>query len=226
MRIWGLTIIAMFASVAAHAAPTVVLSDDFEGPLELNIVHPFGSFNTGEIPDWTLNNLANGGIYAPEIGADPTFVLGDNDIGERVAYLNRASGLFQLTDTVIESGNSFELSVLIGNRIGLSFGGTFGIFAQDADGNTSILGQIELTDALVAEGTLDTLSLLVSAEQAMSAVGSRIGVFFNNTEATQILIDNVLLTASTAEVPLPAAAWLFGSVLAGGFVARRRKAKA
>ncbi|MEO1136048.1 MAG: hypothetical protein AAFW68_05465 [Pseudomonadota bacterium] len=227
MRIWGLIAALMCFGGIANAAPIAIVNANFEDQTALDVSHSLGNYNNGagSIPGWSTNWRNNAGVWAPNAEARATSFsnTGDFDIGHQVAYLNDETGLYQNTGALIKSGAQYTLSALFGNRARLDFGGVFGLYAETADGTITRLVESAIADPGV--GLLGAQTLVLYAEMATQFAGQTLGIFFIG-ENGQVVIDNVLLDENVLVNPIPAAAWLFGTALAGGVFASRRKRKA
>ena len=221
----------------AHAASITVTNHSFEDPIVTTIpgwlnstAGPFCFASAcPSIPGWEFSGL--GGLFAPN---NSVFPVGAVD-GSQVFFSDtRGNGdaiaVQSLTDTFYQSGLSYSLTVAVGNRAE-SFipfaNGEITLFAGTDPSN--VVSTLDLSTILAPlSGQFSDVTLFVSAAdiEAAGAAGESIGILLGGAlipgaSAGQTIFDNVRLSA----VPVPAAAWLFGSGLLGLVgVARTRKA--
>ena len=218
---------ALFAAIAvlfgsANAASIVVQNEDFEDAFTLDTVHALGDFSVAPPPGWSMTQGSVAGTW--ELIPQLSFLSTPSEVDTRVAFM--ASGtLYQDLGHTIQSGMDYHLSALFGNRTAipgagshqLAFGGTFGFFAGSIN---NIIASSVIN--VPADGTWSPDSITLLASVAANFTGQSLGIFFTHSDG-QVVFDNVLVTNSV-ETPLPAAAWLFGSGIAG-YAARRKLAK-
>jgi|GEM_PF-1555659 len=223
MRFVALLVIGLFTTVSANAAPIAVTNGDFEDPSitlgQANIVNgvDLGSF-AFSAAGWSFNGI--GGTFAPTQGG--VVYLDTPEIDERVGFITSGSMAYQTLGVAIEDGYDYLLSTMFGHRFDVAaFSGVFGFFAGDP---TNVIASVAIDDP--APGTFSLQTMTVLSTSLDNFIGEELGVFFLTT-AGQLNFDNVdVERIATNEIvtPLPAAVWLFGSVLlAGGGCLRRKK---
>ena len=182
------------------------------------------------IPGWEFSGL--GGLFRPNNSVFPPGAVDGSQVffsdtrgnGDAVAVQT-------LTNTFYQPGIDYSLTVAVGNRAE-SFipfaNGEITLFAG-ADPN-NIVSTIDLSTIIApSPGQFSDVTLVAAAADiaAAGAIGESIGIrlggaLIPNASAGQTIFDNVRLTA----VPVPAAAWLFGSGLLGlvGIATRKQSA--
>lgn len=156
------------------------------------------------------------GTYRPGSGLYTGGVNGSN-----VAVINSGGILFQSVGVTINTNGSYTFSGVYGMPTGnASFGGSFGFFAGDI--NNVILEQTFAAPA--TQGVLQSFSLTFLGSNFAQFAGQTLGVFIRGATVSgrQATVDN-LAFANSVVTPLPGAVWLFGSALAAGFAASRRR---
>ncbi len=224
MRLSVLVITLSLLAGAVQASTVSVSNGDFEAPYELTNVSALGNWDFGA-PGWTAGGAGAAGtweysdsVFGPSIPAA---------IGDRVAYVNAGSTLYQSLGINIEADTGYSLSAIFGNRLDVSgFGGSYGFYAGDP---TNIIGSLyEIVNP--GDGAFSVQSVTALAALFVDYIGQELGIIFTG-EFGQTNFDNVGVERlssyqdEVAIVPVPAAIWLFGSALfAGGFLTRRKKA--
>ncbi|MEE9328928.1 MAG: hypothetical protein V3V30_02230 [Parvularculaceae bacterium] len=217
---------ALFAAIAvlfgtANAANIVVQNEDFEDAFTLDIIHNLGDLSLSPPPGWSMTQGTIAGTW--ELVPELSFLSTPSDVDTRVAFIAGGT-LYQDLGHTIQSGMHYNLSALFGNRTAIQgggmqfeFGGTFGFFAGSIN---NIIASTVINIPPDGHFSAQTFTLLASV--AENFAGQSLGIFFTQSDG-QLIFDNVLVTSSV-ETPLPAAAWLFGPVIAG-YAARRKLAK-
>lgn len=218
----GLTafLAAAFAFSAAQAAPISVANGTFENPYTLTTVAPRATSAQGAA-GWNVTGSA--GTLDPTGGAG-NYVGSEDFRPGRVGWVNAGATLSQDLGVTIASDIVYQLTADFGNRIGHTFSGQFGFYA----GNPSnIIGTASITNPGAGLWTLQSLALDASFFSAF--VGQTLGIIFIGS-GVQFNVDNVLVEFFRKEDvltnPIPGAAWLFGTAIAGAAAASRRKKKA
>lgn len=199
----------------AHAAPVAVDNGDFEAAQSFTNSDPFYGQWVTEANDWDIDGRA--GVWAPNFSNFYSSV--PTSVGDQVGYAAAGSTISQDLGITIGTDVSYTLSALIGDRSDVSFGGVFGFYAGDPS-------NIIASTALMSSGDglwgLQEFSVLATA--LVGYVGQELGIFFSGTVG-QVNFDavNVVSNDDVIVNPLPGAVWLFGTALAGGFFAKRKK---
>lgn len=199
----------------AHAAPVAVDNGDFEAAMVSPGSHAFYGSWENAAAGWESDGAA--GVWSPNFGT--FFSSSPAGIDSQIGFANAGATLSQDLGITIGTDVSYTLSALIGDRNDLSFGGVFGFYAGDPS-------NIIASTALVSSGDglwgLQEFSVLATA--LVGYVGQELGIFFSGTVG-QVNFDavNVVSNDDVIVNPLPGAVWLFGTALAGGFFAKRKK---
>ena len=152
-----------------------------------------------------------------------TGMFGSIPDGVQVAYLGSSSSIAQTTAEILQAGYTYTLTVMVGTRDNAAVGGTDASFAGGkiellADGNVIDF----VTSTTPAQGGWVSTQLIFTATNLTAGLGKALTVRLSGlTGGIQTNFDKVSLTA----VPLPAAAWLFGSALLGLGWARRSRSR-
>lgn len=184
------------ASVSSHAA-TIVFQDNFEAYNVGGSVTNFGG-------NWTVSN---GTVDLVGPGFFGGLALGGGKSVDLDGSTNNA-GTFTSRALSLTSGDYVLTFDLAGNQRG-----------GDDTVNLSVsLGLAMQTFTLASNVPYTTQTVLFSVSGNSSS-----NIIFDHLGGNNIglLLDNVALTR-VSEVPVPAAAWLFGSAVLGFFGARRR----
>jgi hypothetical protein len=233
----GLMAAAMVSAIAlAPAASAALVNGSFEAPNASN-GDVLGSAGWGHFNNvyTSSNNFKPGGSFVNPTALDGTQVVKQYGVD---------AGMFQ--DMAAAAGDKVDASVYAMNWNGDNFNNIFllQIFALDAGGNNisggfTPLAQVAAgSDAIVGgsfdyvlSGTnggndFDWTQMVVSAIMPVGTASTRIQLIHileaSTSNGGAIFLDNASLTVS--QVPVPAAAWLFGSALLGLMgMARRRK---
>jgi len=205
---------------AAHAG-VLVSNGDFQAPLELGLsAGGLGDFDRSAV-DWIVGGEGRAGTW--EFGPGG-YSNAPAAVGDRIGFVSGGSSIAQVTDIVIGSGFDYKLSALVGQREDQNgFEGMFGFFADDPN---NIIGALT---SLVqpASGVFSMQMTTLFAVAAEAFAGQRLGVIFL-ADSGQVNFDNVsieILGEDVMTTPVPGAAVLFLSAIAGGgFGLRRKKA--
>ena len=222
MRILQIATVACLLFGTAQAATISINNGDFEedAPLSISFSN-YGSWDTSAA-GWT----ASGGAGAWEF---PDWLLdSDNpDLGNRIGYASAGGYLAQSLSTKVEYGVDYTLSATFLRRTdSTGYAGSFGFFVGDITGNYTILSMMDVIDPGL--GLFSEQTVTLSKEVLNNYIGQHLGIIFIGEDG-QIQFDNIAVNyfADVVETPLPGAAWLFLSALfGGGFIARRKRAKA
>ncbi|MEQ8934777.1 MAG: hypothetical protein RIE56_03170 [Amphiplicatus sp.] len=230
MRFIGLLAASLFAASAASAATIPVTNGDFEdSALALNMTFAgVGSLaldmNGYDVTGGVATYSPAAGIYQNVAPGSRVGIINGDDVWGGQGTISQNLGV------TIESGVSYTLSALLGNRLDYTaFGGVAGFFAGDP---SNIIAQSSKA-APGENGMLEAQSFAFDALVFESFVGQTLGFFFTATGyKTQITIDNISVAWQVQQAldlektlvnPIPGAAWLFGTALFAGAAARRRK---
>ncbi|MCB1743116.1 MAG: hypothetical protein KDK91_22255 [Gammaproteobacteria bacterium] len=179
-------------------------------------VNSVGSFST------TPDTASDGTIVASGIEHNFEFNDGDGRLDlvfealDLSGFASRTLSLnFWIADSPFESDDLFSVDISDGSkRVGVLLWGEAELEGSvSADGTPSVWESLSVDlDQLILAENLDaqSLSLIISADIDASN--------------ENIFVDDILFEGTPAVVPVPAAAWLFGSVLAG-FAFRMRRAR-
>lgn len=189
-----------------------------------------GDFETGDLSGWTAFTESNGTI-SESVGLFDT--NGDSSSSLSAAFnvgqLSYTSGVFtgggiSQSFTTTEAG-LFDFSLDIAARGGVYDNASGGLFSLLVD---SIV--VDFFDfAEIAANAIERSSLFASLN--LSSGLHQISILMqrpyqtNSTNPNQFL-DNIEVNQVVSAVPVPAAAWLFGSALLGFFGFSRRKNQA
>ena len=218
MRVLSLIAAAGALLGAAHAAPVAVANADFEASQALTNSNAFYGEWENSADSWDTEGKA--GVWAPNFGN--FFPSTPAAVGDQIGFAAAGATMSQDLGITIGAGQSFTLSALIGDRSDKSFGGVFGFYAGDPS-------NIIASTALVSSGDgmwgLQEFSVLATA--LVGYVGQELGIFFSGTVG-QVNFDGVSIVSDGDVIvnPLPGAVWLFGTALAGGVFAKRKKKSA
>ena len=223
MRYSSLVLPLLLFYGSAHAAPITIANPSFEDPVLVDgdfewSLYPFSGTSVG---GWTT--AGNVGSAAGIINPTSEFFAGEAPDGQNVGFLisYNSAWLIQTLATTYEEGKTYTLTALVGDadnrdlhgfNIGLYVNGslksTVGDSPIPADDSFSMVTSTVVADASMHGQAIEIRLYSSSYQLADDPDSSERGVFF----------DDIQLTV----VPVPAAAWLFASGLAGlGFLCRR-----
>ena len=200
----------MFVSGLTHAYAVTVVNPSFELPTDHTgwTVNTNGAYNT-TVQGWTAGGS---GLYGTWDPADAKFNSNPLPHGLQVAYFYTGNAsIEQTTAETLQAGYTYTLSASVGARndtTAFTFGG--GKIELLAGTNVIATASTATTQTL---GTWVLAQLVFTATGANPYLGQQLSIRLSkvNPGTTHTSFDNVTLTA----VPLPVAAWLFGSALLG-----------
>ena len=231
-RMLGAVCVCIFTitvSSTAHSAVIPVNNHDFELPGLVD-----GAINEGTVPGWTTIGTGRSGTFNPsgdqwyattddQDTAASGGVFGTMD-GPRVGFFYQPStrAMSQELADLLSMGTRYTLTVAVGERDGNGIpnaNGPFAGYVIELLAGGDVVASMSSDTAPGSPGTFDDASLTYTAAPGdpIGPLGIRIGVKNDG----HLDIDNVRL--STSAVPIPPAAWLFGSGLVGLVGIARRK---
>lgn len=157
------------------------LASDGAGPVIEDAVR--GNYTYGSPQDWALTGT--GGLFAPTAAA----IAAAGHAGGNVAWLNPGATLTQATGVTLIAGNSYDLSVNIGDRIDQAGSPSGEVQLIDQNGNVLASAPIATTD-----GQWSALTLSLTATAAMDGLELSVRIVNSGSGAGQVLVDNVGLT--------------------------------
>ena len=208
------TALALTSNSATAAAVAVANAGFEEGP-EL----AENGWTRGDFPGWG-GSIASGrqrpGDALFDGGLPPS---GDGSANEYTGWVNDGA-LFQSLNEVLIAGKTYTLTVDIGDRLDMAFGGyTLNLYA-----GAQVFAALSGFD--VPEGGWLTKTLTFTATDATVGLGNRLRIGLLG--GTQVNFDNVRFDISgdvgPVETPEPAMPALFGLGMISLAVARRRRA--
>ncbi len=203
-------ILALTASASSHAALTLLPNGGFEATADMGTFADGGNGSTATFE--TTGGNPNGYGLASSAG-------GGWGAGF-VAVANAAEDPLSLADYGYAGGDTvafqFDMKDFGGNSPG-----TTGIKVESWDASGFITGSDVQVDYGTADST-DWETYAHSYTMAAGATGFKVVLVGTDTAGGQIGFDNLYIDDASA-VPVPAAAWLFGSALAGLVAVRRKK---
>lgn len=161
---------------------------------------------------------------------NPTVTPGNFHLGTP-GYSNSLLTDTQRTDTINSgyltawAGGSLATSWVLSSDVDASF--SLGVSGSGTSGmNSWTVSILSSGGALLASGTLGSVfeNLMIAAGDTLTAVVAGTissSIFASKSYTASLSLSNI----AVSEVPLPAAVWLFGSVLMGAVALRRRKAR-
>ena len=240
MKKFNMSVLAI--AIAASASSQASITFDF------SVLGGVASYNktsfsqTDAASGLTLTATTDGSAFSAgrKLAAQPNGVglgVGLPQGGNPWTIVQSENLTFALTD---DSGNPVDFTL---DKLVLGEGGLFG-WSERADvsiaGNTYRVGGNNLDNALASKKWIQTSNTLKpnnadqrGSEYSWGADGdggadvantfSLTAKYAANNQTTSYRFRSVELTPAAAVVPVPAAAWLFGSALMGLTVAKRRK---
>ena len=218
----------MFGANLSYAYAVAVTNASFENqtPTGSWTSNTNGQYNT-TVQSWTAGGGGAYGTWKPSMasGNEKFNFIPD---GSQVAYFYTDTAgtprtISQLTGESLTAGYTYTLSAQVGARTNDTPAFTFGGGKIELLAGTTVIGTAVKTAAEVAAGAWGLVQLTVSADaQNPLLLGQQLSIRLskNTHGTTHSSFDSVSLTA----VPLPAAAWLFGSALLGlGWTKRFRR---
>ncbi len=188
-----------------------------------------GDFETGDLSGWTAFTESNGIISESVALFDTTGTGSSLSAGFNVGQLSYTSGVFTgggITQSFTSETGLFDFSLDIAALGGCCStnvdGGLFSLLVDNIVVDFFNFGQIT-TGAIERSSLFASLNLSGGLHE-LSILMQRPWVT-NSTTPNQFL-DNVEVNQVVSAVPVPAAAWLFGSALLGFFGFSRRKNQA
>ncbi len=172
-----------------------------------------------------LTDGASGPVPAFWVGGgiayNPTTAqyAGEAPEGQNIAAINIGE-LYQQISSPIVAGTTYTLEVDVGYRLDVSPNPNFTVELRSYNGvlGGNPLASKSQADGAPANGAFIPVSVSFTAQEGADYLGRDILVYLTSSQV-QTNFDNVRLSA----VPLPAAAWLFGSALLGLVAVGRRK---
>ena len=185
-----------------------------------------GDFETGDLSGWTAYTEANGVISESvtlfDINGDSTLSL---SAGFNVGQVNYTEGVYTgggISQSFASSAGlynfSLDIAALGGNVYDNVSGGLFSLLVDNVVVDSFDFGFIDAN--IVERSSLFASLNLSSGLHTLSILMQR--PFLTNSGTPNQFLDNIEVSA----VPVPAAAWLFGSALLGFFGFSRKKANA
>jgi len=200
-------VLALTASASSHAALTLLPNGGFEGTADMGVFADGGGGSTATFE--TTGGNPNGYGLASSAG-------GGWGAGF-VAVANAAEDPLSLADYGYVGGDTVNFQFDM-KDFGGDSAGTTGIKVESWDAGGFIPGSDIQVDYGTA-GSTDWETYSHSYTMAAGATGFKVVLVGVDTAGGQIGFDNLYISA----VPVPAAAWLFGSALAGLVAVRRKK---
>lgn len=174
--------------------------------------------NDGGSAGFTDYWIGNGVAYNPTTAQ----YAGEAPEGENIAAIN-SGDLYQRISSPIVAGLTYTLEVEVGYRLDLLPPPPNPNFTVELRYYTGIVGgsplaSKSLADGAPANGAFIPVSVSFTAQEGADYIGRDILIYLTSG-GVQTNFDDVRLSA----VPVPAAAWLFGSALLGLGILQRRK---
>ena len=203
------------AFASAEAAP--LLNGNFESVTgSATTITGVGEYRSGAV-GWQ-NSGQGAGTFSPLAG------VYDVNTGN-VGVVNSGEALWQSTGVTLQSGGSYSFSGIYGNRNDFApFSGSIGFYVGTTFSSAAIIAELVLSAPSV-QGTLQAFNFALASGLVNQFAGQTLGVFIRNTGSatfTQLSVDNLAFNSTAPVVPVPAAAWLFGTVVAGAALRRRK----
>lgn len=190
---------------------------------------PNGDFSTGDLTDWDIFEAAPGDVNVEATG-------GPAGAGDAFGLVNNASGGWgggfvqcggalacSLADYGFSGGDTLNFQFDMKDFDGL-FNGETAIKVESWSGATEgnfIVGSEIQTNYSSATNVAGWNTYTHS--YVTDAAATHFKVVLVGTNSGQVGFDNLYIDSNLAPVPVPAAAWLFGSALTGLAAMRRRK---
>ncbi len=210
----------MLGANLSYAYAVTVANASFESPTpDGTWTGTSGTTNgqwTGSVSGWTGAGAA-AGTWHPGTG-----MFASIPDGSQVAYLGANSSISQTTTEFLKAGYTYTLSAMVGTRDNAPLDGLDATFTGAkiellADGNVLA----SATSGTPTQGGWIPIQIAYSAGLGDPLLGKLLTLRLSGLAlGNQANFDQISLTA----VPLPAAAWLFGSALLGlGWTKRSRR---
>ncbi len=196
--------VTSFIASNVNSASINVLNHSFEAA---NLSS--GAFNTS-VPDWN-----NTGVTGSFNGTGFFNFIPD---GTHTAYSQQAGEISQVLSETLTAGTLYELKVEVGHANNIAFGG----YSIELWAGSTLLAFDNSSLGDPGIGNWQTSTIQYSALSGDSALGQALTIKLSNLGGGEANFDNVRLNA-VSSVPVPAAAWLFGSGLLGLAGIARRK---
>jgi hypothetical protein len=197
----------VLAAVPAWADSVPVTNASFEAPTTLNLNYN-GPYNLGPIQGWTTTGT--GGVWQPN-----TAIFTAIPDGQAIAYSNGGGFSQDLTGISAVSGDSYTLSVFVGNWLS---GANTGNFTISLDAGSTTLCTFTGNSASIKAGTF--MDETCTSPVLSSAPSGDLSIVLSGSPNAELFVDDVSVTATPEPGSLALLAVGLGFLF---FVARRRK---